>query len=84
MPFGGVGESGFGSYHGKFSFDAFSHEKGVVRRSYLTDFWFRYPPWNMNKFQLLDVAYNYDYLGILLVLLGLRTPSKRRSVLSFP
>ncbi|TKY67408.1 Aldehyde dehydrogenase family 3 member F1 [Spatholobus suberectus] len=77
LPFGGVGESGFGRYHGKFSFDAFSHQKAVVRRSFLTDFWYRYPPWTLNKLQLLEVSYNYDYLGLLLVLLGLKRPSKR-------
>ena len=30
LPFGGVGGSGMGSYHGKYSFDAFSHKKGCV------------------------------------------------------
>ncbi|XP_027355342.1 aldehyde dehydrogenase family 3 member F1-like [Abrus precatorius] len=81
LPFGGVGESGFGMYHGKFSFDTFSHQKAIVRRSFLTDFWYRYPPWTLNKFQLLEVSYNYDYLGLLLVLLGLKRPSKRLSYL---
>ncbi|ESW04008.1 hypothetical protein PHAVU_011G059400 [Phaseolus vulgaris] len=77
LPFGGVGESGFGMYHGKFSFDTFSHQKAIVRRSFLTDFWFRYPPWTLNKLQLLEVSYNYDYLGLLLVMLGLKRSSKR-------
>ncbi|KAK4254895.1 hypothetical protein QN277_007971 [Acacia crassicarpa] len=77
LPFGGVGESGFGNYHGKFSFDTFSHQKGVLRRSFLTDFWFRYPPWTTTKFQELEASYNYDYLGLLLVLLGLKTSPKR-------
>ncbi|KAK7262526.1 hypothetical protein RJT34_30100 [Clitoria ternatea] len=78
LPFGGVGESGFGMYHGKFSFDTFSHHKAIVRRSFLTDFWYRYPPWTLNKLQLLEVSYNYDYLGLLLVVLGLKKPSNRR------
>ncbi|XP_047162472.1 aldehyde dehydrogenase family 3 member F1-like [Vigna umbellata] len=77
LPFGGVGESGFGMYHGKFSFDTFSHQKAIVRRSFLTDFWFRYPPWTLNKLQLLEECYNYDYLGMLLVMLGLKRSSKR-------
>ncbi|KAI3449955.1 hypothetical protein Pfo_006620 [Paulownia fortunei] len=72
LPFGGVGESGFGRYHGKFSFDVFSHEKVIARRSFLVDFWFRYPPWNDNKLQLFRSAYRYDYLGILLIILGLK------------
>jgi acyl-CoA reductase-like NAD-dependent aldehyde dehydrogenase len=39
LPFGGVGESGMGYYHGKFSFETFTHQKGVVFRdfSYLGD-----------------------------------------------
>ncbi|CAA0805790.1 Aldehyde dehydrogenase family 3 member F1 [Striga hermonthica] len=72
LPFGGVGESGFGRYHGKFSFDLFSHEKVVVRRSFIVDFWFRYPPWNQHKMHLFRSAYRYDYLGILLIILGLK------------
>ncbi|XP_057456192.1 aldehyde dehydrogenase family 3 member F1-like isoform X2 [Lotus japonicus] len=82
LPFGGVGESGFGKYHGKFSFDAFSHQKAILRRSYLSDFWYRYPPWTLNKFQLLEVSYNYDYVGLLLVLLGIKRLSNRRSYLA--
>ena len=33
LPFGGVGGSGFGAYHGKFSFDTFSHHKSVLATS---------------------------------------------------
>ncbi|KAI5413501.1 aldehyde dehydrogenase family 3 member F1 [Lathyrus oleraceus] len=76
LPFGGVGECGFGKYHGKFSFDLFSHYKAVARRSYYTDFWFRFPPWNLNKLQLLEEAYNLNYIGVLLAVLGLKS-SKR-------
>ncbi|KAL3529859.1 hypothetical protein ACH5RR_009181, partial [Cinchona calisaya] len=72
LPFGGVGESGIGRYHGKFSFDTFSHEKAIMRRSFLTDFWFRYPPWNDQKLQLFRHAYSYDYLGLILNVMGLK------------
>ncbi|KAL5697577.1 aldehyde dehydrogenase (NAD(+)) [Ranunculus cassubicifolius] len=72
IPFGGVGESGFGRYHGKYSYEAFSHEKPILRRNYLSDFWFRYPPWNSHKFDLLRAAVNFDYISFLLVLLGLK------------
>jgi aldehyde dehydrogenase (NAD+) len=44
IPFGGVGASGMGSYHGKPGFDAFTHYKGVMKSSFLMDFPFRYPP----------------------------------------
>ena len=43
MPFGGVGESGMGSYHGKASFDTFSHYKSVLKKSNLVEVPLRYP-----------------------------------------
>ncbi|WP_027409160.1 aldehyde dehydrogenase [Anoxybacteroides tepidamans] len=43
LPFGGVGESGFGAYHGKASFDAFSHYKSILKQTTRFDFPFRYP-----------------------------------------
>ncbi|PLR65958.1 aldehyde dehydrogenase family protein [Bacillus sp. UMB0893] len=43
LPFGGVGESGMGNYHGKYSFDAFSHYKSVLHQTTKFDFSFRYP-----------------------------------------
>ncbi|XP_047982818.1 aldehyde dehydrogenase family 3 member F1-like [Salvia hispanica] len=73
VPFGGVGESGFGRYHGKYSFDMFSHEKAIIKRSFLIDFWFRYPPWNHQKLQLFRSAYRFDYFRILLIILGLKS-----------
>lgn len=44
LPFGGVGESGLGQYHGKASFDCFSHPRTVMIRSTAFDPAFRYPP----------------------------------------
>jgi aldehyde dehydrogenase (NAD+) len=43
LPFGGVGESGMGQYHGKSSFEAFSHSKSVLKQTNKFDFSFRYP-----------------------------------------
>lgn len=43
LPFGGVGESGIGAYHGKGSFDIFSHEKGIMKQTTRFDLPFRYP-----------------------------------------
>ncbi|MFP2925035.1 aldehyde dehydrogenase family protein [Pyxidicoccus sp. 3LG] len=45
LPFGGVGESGIGGYHGQSSFDAFSHKKSVVKRPFALDMKLRYPPY---------------------------------------
>ncbi|PYI55114.1 aldehyde dehydrogenase [Paenibacillus flagellatus] len=43
LPFGGVGESGTGSYHGEFGFRAFSHYKSVLKQTTAFDIPFRYP-----------------------------------------
>ncbi len=43
IPFGGVGSSGMGNYHGKYGFDTFSHYKGIIVRGHL-DFPIRYRP----------------------------------------
>lgn len=53
MPFGGVGESGMGSYHGKRSFDTFSHEKSILKKSTLIDIPLRYPPYK-GKFKWVE------------------------------
>lgn len=44
LPFGGLGESGLGAYHGRAGFDGFSHQRAVVRRATWLDLPFRYPP----------------------------------------
>lgn len=49
LPFGGVGKSGMGSYHGKYSFSAFSHEKTVVRKRNRPDINLRYHPYSPRK-----------------------------------
>ena len=55
MSFGGVGESGMGSYHGKKSFDTFSHEKSIVDKSTWMDMPVRYMPYNKLKTSLLRI-----------------------------
>lgn len=52
MPFGGVGDSGMGRYHGKDSFDTFSHKKGVLKKANWLDIPLRYPPYK-NHLKLL-------------------------------
>ena len=45
LPFGGVGESGFGAYHGIHSFEAFSHKRGILEKSSSFDVRLRYAPY---------------------------------------
>ena len=45
LPFGGVGDSGMGAYHGKTGFDTFSHHKSVLRKPFWLEFPIRYPPY---------------------------------------
>lgn len=45
LPFGGVGHSGMGAYHGQLSFDTFSHHKGIVKKANWLDLNLRYAPY---------------------------------------
>ncbi|MDL2317597.1 aldehyde dehydrogenase [Eubacteriales bacterium OttesenSCG-928-A19] len=45
LPFGGVGNSGMGVYHGKYGYECFSREKGIFMASTRMDVPVRYPPW---------------------------------------
>jgi len=53
LPFGGVGISGMGRYHGKFGFECFSHQKSVLRRSFSFENSLRYVPFNGFKMWVL-------------------------------
>ena len=55
-PFGGIGNSGIGSYHGKRSFDAFTHEKTVLKAS-MIDIPFKYPPYTKKGLNLLKKSF---------------------------
>ncbi|XP_022936139.1 aldehyde dehydrogenase family 3 member H1-like isoform X1 [Cucurbita moschata] len=70
LPFGGVGESGMGAYHGKFSFDAFSHKKAVLYRSFAGDVAMRYPPYTPGKLRFLKALLGGGILGLIRALLG--------------
>lgn len=53
MPFGGVGTSGMGRYHGKAGFDLFSHRKGIVHASTLIEPGLQLPPYTAAKERVL-------------------------------
>lgn len=46
LPFGGVGHSGIGAYHGKRSFDSFTHQKSIVKKGNWLDIPMRYAPYD--------------------------------------
>ena len=56
LPFGGVGPSGMGAYHGQFGFDTFSHLRGVHRRANMLDNPLKYPPYTPQKLSLVRVV----------------------------
>ncbi len=58
LPFGGIGESGMGAYHGKSSFDTFTHRRSVLTRSNLVDMPLRYPPYG-DRVSLLQLLFRF-------------------------
>ncbi|KAI5955737.1 hypothetical protein KGF54_001239 [Candida jiufengensis] len=63
-PFGGIGESGYGSYHGKFSFRHFTHERTTMEQKLWNDFMVkaRYPPHSNAKDSLIKTS-QQSYAG---------------------
>jgi aldehyde dehydrogenase (NAD+) len=55
LPFGGINNSGVGSYHGKFGFDAFSHQKAVMESSGFSPFKLMLPPYTETKVRLANL-----------------------------
>jgi aldehyde dehydrogenase (NAD+) len=58
LPFGGVGESGIGAYHGRLGFDTFSHKKGIVIKANWIDIPLRYAPYK-NKLKKLKLLFKF-------------------------
>jgi len=54
LPYGGVGSSGMGRYHGKKSFETFSNMRSVLVKSNLLDIWLRYPPYSKFKTRIVS------------------------------
>ncbi len=48
LPFGGIGASGMGRYHGIAGFETFSHQKAILKRPFWLDLNFRYPPYKLS------------------------------------
>lgn len=60
LPFGGVGPSGMGSYHGDRSFDTFTHERSTMIKSTRLESMMeaRYPPYNDDKYNIFSILIN--------------------------
>ena len=58
LPFGGVGNSGMGAYHGQLSFDIFSHKKSMVKKPTWIDVPVRYAPYG-NKLKVIQKILNW-------------------------
>ncbi|TVU03423.1 hypothetical protein EJB05_51024, partial [Eragrostis curvula] len=70
LPFGGVGESGMGAYHGTFSFDAFSHRKAVLARYFIGETKARYPPYTPAKLKILKGVLKGSPVAMIQAVLG--------------
>jgi aldehyde dehydrogenase (NAD+) len=55
LPYGGIGPSGIGRYHGKKSFETFSNMRSVLVKSNLFDIWLRYPPYSKLKTRIISL-----------------------------
>ncbi len=55
LPFGGVGESGIGAYHGRLGYNTFTHQKGVVKKGNWLDIPLRYAPYKgkLNQIKIM-------------------------------
>jgi len=53
LPFGGVGSSGMGAYHGQWGFETFSHRKAVLAKTFKPDLKLVYPPYNETAQKLM-------------------------------
>jgi aldehyde dehydrogenase (NAD+) len=53
LPFGGVGRSGIGSYHGKAGFDTFSHFKGILQKPFWFELPIKYAPYSKRKQKII-------------------------------
>ena len=64
LPFGGIGESGMGKYHGKWGFECFTNEKAVMVRPDWPDIPVRYPPYNTWKIRFVKFISRFLNFGI--------------------
>ncbi|KAM9266947.1 LOW QUALITY PROTEIN: aldehyde dehydrogenase family 3 member B1-like [Cariama cristata] len=66
LPFGGIGNSGLGKYHGKFTFDTFTHRRGCLHRNMGLEALnaLRYPPYSQQKLGLLSATFEVKRKGM--------------------
>ena len=58
LPFGGIGSSGYGNFHGKHGFETFSHQKAIIKRGNWIDPPFRYAPYK-GKLKLIKTIFKW-------------------------
>jgi len=65
-PFGGIGDSGQGAYHGKWGFDRLSHHKPILHNTTLVDASIRYPPYSARKVAWLNYLKDLNPMKLLI------------------
>ena len=64
-PFGGVGNSGIGRYHGKYSFETFSHQRTILKYTFLKSIlWIEFKDNDLNFFSILRSSFFGDFLTL--------------------
>ncbi|WP_103866305.1 aldehyde dehydrogenase family protein [Aquimarina sp. I32.4] len=53
LPFGGIGDSGIGNYHGKYGFETFSHHKSILQKTFWIELNLKYAPYSIKKLKWL-------------------------------
>merc|ERR1711879_41376 len=83
LPFGGVGASGWGSYHGKYGFEAFSHRRSIMRqKSPRVAIKLLEPPYTAWKEQACRLIFNFTFAGLWSLIMLLLFDQKRLATIS--
>lgn len=70
IPFGGIGNSGYGNYYGRYSFNTFTHEKGIMQRTNIPDPSIKFPPFHPTGLKIVSALMKIQSLPKLSTVIG--------------